>query len=384
MPNRVAIVGVGCTPFRPSSPEVSFREMIFEAAVSAYDDAGIEPGQVDTFVSVSEDYQEGTAIVDEYVPDQLGAVLKPVHTIAADGITALGAIFLQLQTGEFDIAVIEGRSKASNVLYPAYVEAMALDPVSVRPLDFHPRFVAGLDMRAFLESSGNTEAQAAAVAVKNRGNAQRNPLAAYGGSVSVEDVMASIVVADPLREAQCASTADGSIVMVIATEEAAAKMKGSPVYIKGIGWGQETPNLEERDWGRAGYAADAARRAYKMAGIVEPAREIHLAEVDDTFAYKELQHLEELSLAPAGRSGAMLENGEFDFDGRLPVNVSGGNLGCGYTHDLSGLRSVLEVVLQLRGEARWRQLDSARTGLAQSWRGVPTASGGVAILEAAL
>ncbi len=382
MPGRVAIVGVGYTPFRASSPEASFREMIFEAAVRAYEDAGIEPGQVDTFVSVSEDYHEGTAIVDEYVPDQLGAVLKPVHTIAADGITALGAIFLQLQTGEFDIAVLEGRSKASNVLYPAYIDAMALDPVYVRPFDFHPRFVAGMEMRAFLDASGNTAEQTASVAVKNRGNGQRNEMAAYGGSLSVNDVMNSRIVADPLREGQCARTADGSIVMVLATEAAAEKMKGTPVYIRGIGWGQDTPNLEERDWGRAGYAESAARRAYRMAGIVDPAREIQLAEVDDTFAYKELQHLEALGLAATGRSGAMLEAGEFGFDGRLPVNVSGGSLGCGYTHDLSGIRSVLELVQQLRGEARWRQLASVRVGLAQSWRGVPTASGGVAILEA--
>ena len=270
MSQRVAIVGVGFTALRPASPEVSFREMIFNAAVRAYKDAGIEPSQVDTFVSVSEDYLEGTAIADEYVPDQLGAVLKPVHTITADGITALGAVFLQLQTGEFDIAVIEGRSKASNVLYPSYVEAMALDPVSVRPLDFHPRFVAGLEMRGFLEGSGNTEQQAASVVVKNRGNAQRNPLAAYGDLVSIDGVMSSAVVADPLREEQRARAADGSIVMVLATEAAAARIKGNAVYIKGIGWGQETPNLEEREWGRAGYVEDAAARAYGMAGILEP------------------------------------------------------------------------------------------------------------------
>ena len=383
MSQRVAIVGVGFTAFRPLSPEASFRELIFEAAVKAYADAGIEPGQVDTFVSVSEDYLEGTAIADEYVPDQLGAVLKPVHTITADGITALGSIFLQLQTGEFEIAVVEGRSKASNILYPAYVEAMALDPISVRPLDLHPRFVAGLEMRAFLEASGNKEEQSAAVVVKNRGNAQLNPMAAYGNSLSVEDVMNSKVVVDPLKEDESARTADGSIVMVLATEKAAAKMHGRPVYIRGIGWGQETPNLEEREWGRAGYAEDAASRAYNMAGIVDPAQEIQLAEVDDTFAYKELQHLEALGLAPVGRSGEMLEEGVFDCGGPLPVNVSGGNLGCGYTHDLSGLRSVLELVLQLRGRAGQRQFESVSLGLAQSWRGLPTASGGVAILESA-
>ena len=103
--------------------------------------------------------------------------------------------------------------------------------------------------------------------------------------------------------------------------------------------------------------------AYDMAGIKDPFQEIDLAEVDDTFAYKELQHLEALGLARPGEAGKRLEEGMFHADGNLPVNVSGGNLGCGYTYDLSGLRSVLEVVLQLRGAAGERQLDGVQTGL---------------------
>ena len=117
-------------------------------------------------MSLSEDYLEGTAISDEYVPDQLGAVLKPTHTIAGDGITALAAAVLQLETGEFNIAVVEGRSKASNILYPAHIEAFALDPVYTRPLGFHPSFVAGLEMRAFLEATGTTLRQPALVVTK--------------------------------------------------------------------------------------------------------------------------------------------------------------------------------------------------------------------------
>ena len=121
--------------------------------------------------------------------------------------------------------------------------------------------------------------------------------------------------------------------------------------------------------------------AYDMAGIKSPSTEIDLAEVDDTFAYKELQHLEALRLTLPGEAGKRLEEGAFHPDGRLPVNVSGGSLGCGYTYDMSGLRSVLEVVFQLRGMAGERQVRDARVGLAQSWRGIPTASGGVAVLS---
>ncbi len=355
--------------------------MIFEAAVKAYSDAGIEPDQVDTFMSVSEDYLEGTAIVDEYVPDQLGAVLKPVHTIGADGITGLASAFLQIRTGQFEVALVEGRSKASNVLHPAHIDAFALDPVYVRPLELHPRFVAGLEMRAFLEATGNTEEQAAAVVEKNRGNACRNPMAAHPARTSAQDVLRSAPIAEPLKEGDAALPADGSIVIILASAEAAARMKGQPVYIEGVGWAQDTPNIEERDWSRAAYAEEAARQAYRMAKISDPAGQIQFAEVDDAFAYKELQHLESVGLAPTGMAGRMLEQGEFSPGGRLPVNASGGSLGCGHVHDLAGLRSVMEAALQLRGDAGDRQLNNPRVGLAQSWRGVPTASGGAAVLS---
>ena len=380
MLERVAIVGAGYSPLRAISPEVSFRELIFEAAVKAYADAGLEPQDIDTFVSVTEDYIEGTAIADEYTPDQLGAVLKPVHTVTTDGITGLASLVLQLETGQLDVAVIEAHSKASNIVHPAHIEAFALDPIYARPLGFHPRFVAGLEMRSFLEETGNTEEQAASVAAQNRRYALTNPLAAYPANLSVNDVMASRPEAEPLKRGDVAQLADGAIVMVLARESLLHKIGGEPVFINGIGWCQDTPNIEERDLHRAIYAEKAAGMAYGMAGIDSPASQIDFAEIDDTFSYKQLQHLEALGLARPGESGHLLDEGMFSPVGGLPVNVSGGNLGCGYTYDMSGLRSVLEVVLQLRGVAGERQLPDVKVGLAQSWRGIPTATGAVAVL----
>ena len=381
MPGRVAIVGVGYTPLRSITPEVSFRELIFEAAVRAYNDAGVEPGDISTFVSITEDYNEGTAIADEYVPDQLGAVLKPVHTVTTDGITGLASLVMQLQTGQLELAVIEGHSKASNIAHPAHIEAFALDPLYARPLGFHPSYVAGLEMRAFLAETGNTERQAAAVVAKNRGNALRNPVAAYPARLSTDDVLASKPEAEPLKQAEVAAYADGAIVMVLACEESIPRASSQPVFIDGIGWSQHTPNIEERDLSRAVYAELASQMAYRAAGITSPTGQIDFAELDDTFSYKELQHLEAVGLARSGESGRLLEEGLFSPNGDLPVNVSGGNLGCGYTHDMSGLRSVLEVVLQLRGTAGGHQLSGVKVGLAQSWRGIPTATGGVAVLR---
>ena len=380
MTERIAIVGVGYTAFRSISPEVSYRELIFEAAVKAYADAGIEPKDVDTFVSVTEDYTEGTAIADEYVPDQLGAVLKPVHTVTADGITGIGSLVMQLETEQLDIAVIEGHSKASNIAHPAHIEAFALDPIYARPLGFHPNFVAGLEMRAFLAETRNTELQSALVVAKNRRNALRNPLAAYPANLKGDDVLATRPEAEPLKQGDIASYADGAVVMVVARESALPKNGVPPIFINGIGWSQNTPNIEERELHRAMYAEKASEMAYRTAGISSPSSDIDFAEVDDRFSYKELQHLEALGLARSGESGQLLEEGTFAANGALPVNASGGHLGNGYTHDMAGLRSVLEVVLQLRGEAGQRQLHNVKVGLAQSWRGIPTATGGVAVL----
>jgi len=381
MSGKVAIVGAGYTPLRAVSPEASFRELIFEAAVRAYEDAGITPRDIDAVVSIAEDYHDGTCIMDEYTPDQLGAVQKPVHTVTGDGLQGLAVAAMLLQTGAFNVVVLEGHSKASNLRHPAHVEAMALDPTYVRPHGWHPVFVAGLEMQRFLHDAGVTAAQTARVAAKNKRNALRNPLAAYPAQVSAEQVRASRPLAAPLTEMETAPPADGAFVFVLASEGAVSRCKGPPVFVDGIAWISDTCNLFTRDWGRAVYAEKAARQAYELAGIRDPQRDLSFAEVDDTYAYKELQHLEALGLAPRGQSGRLLEQGVFDAGGRLPVNVSGGCLGCGYLHDASPLRGVLEAVLQLRGHAGERQVPDARRGLVSSWRGIPTATGGVAVLS---
>jgi acetyl-CoA C-acetyltransferase len=148
-----------------------------------------------------------------------------------------------------------------------------------------------------------------------------------------------------------------------------------------VGWASDTPWLESRPWGEARYARNAARMAYNTAGIQNPRVEIDFAEVDDTFAYKELQHLEALNLCPPGAAGEWTVAGGTDLYGELPVNVSGGALGEGHLLDATGLARTLEVVLQLRGEAGQRQIKGAEVGLAFGWRGVPTTSGAAVILS---
>ena len=107
MPDRVAIVGVGQTQFRATTPGVSYKELMFEAATRAYADADLDPRRdIDSFVCCSEDLSEGTSIFDEYVPDQIGAALRPVHTISGDGLQGLAAAYMQILTGAFDVVAV--------------------------------------------------------------------------------------------------------------------------------------------------------------------------------------------------------------------------------------------------------------------------------------
>ncbi len=381
MHERVAIVGIGCTGFRSITPEQSYKEMVYEAAVRAYNDAGVDPRRdVESFVTVAEDFHEGTSIFDEYTPDQIGGALKSVHTITGDGLHGVATAYMLIRTGQFDIVAVEGHSKASNIKTLPEVTAYAQDPILNRPLRFNSHFIAGLEMNRYLYESGSTPDHCAAVVVKNKFNALKNPFAPYGADLSLEDVLSSPVLSWPLGVRETAEHADGAIVMVLASEDKASSLTDKPIWILGTGWSNDSPSLENRDWAHAIYTEEAAKMAYRQAGINNPLEAIDIAEVDDIYAYKELQALEALGFCREGEAGILTMEGFTNPDSGLPVNVSGGSLGMGNLLDANGLARAFEIVLQLRGEAGVRQVEDVNIGLAQSWRGVPSTSGAVLIL----
>jgi acetyl-CoA C-acetyltransferase len=354
---------------------------MYEAAVKAYADAGVDPRRdVDSFVSVAEDFIEGTSIFDEYVPDQLGGALKPVHTIGGDGLHGFATGVMLIKTGQAQVVAVEAHSKASNVLSLPVVTAYAQDPVLNRPLKLNSEYIAGLEMHRYLYESGTSLEQCAAVAVKNKRNALVNPLAPYGADWTLDDALGGPPLSWPLFRRQTAHHADGAVVMVLASEARAMELSDHPIWVLGTGWCNGAPSLESREWGAVPYIAKAANMAYRQAGIRSPQEAIDFAEIDDTYAYKELMHMEALGLCRWGEAGLLTEEGITETSGNLPVNASGGSLGMGHLLDANGMSRALEVTLQLRGEAGARQLADVDIGLAQSWRGVPTTSGAVVIL----
>src|SRR5499433_4300867 len=174
MPDHVAIIGIGFTSLQPSTLHLSFKELMFEAAQKAYLDAGIQPSEVDSFVTCAEDLNEGLSIFDEYTPDQLGAVQKPMHTLTQDGLHGIADALMQIRSGVPETVVVEAHSKASNLLTPDWLLDYATDPIYNRPLGFNPHALAALEMNLFLNQTGISPDQCVAVVAKNRANALVN------------------------------------------------------------------------------------------------------------------------------------------------------------------------------------------------------------------
>lgn len=376
----VAVVGVGFSGFNSTTPDLSWKEIMYEAALRAYSDAGINPRRdVDSFVTCAEDIYEGFAIFDEFVPDQLGAVVKPTCTVTGDFLYGIATAYMQIKSGVADVVVVEAHSKASDIQTFGNVVKFAMDPIWLRNIgNGHPYYLAALEMFQYMSERCLTEEDVARVAVKNKNNALLNPSAPYAANVTLDDVMASPKLFDPMKKMEIAPLADGCVVFVIASDEVARELTDNPVWIKGVGWWSETYGYDTASF-EALYAYKSAKMAYKMAGIENPAKEIDFAEVDDRFTFKELQHIEALQLAGRFEVARLLSEGYFNRDGSLPVNVSGGSLGVGNLLECTGGQKALEVVLQLRGEAGKRQLSDVEVGVAQAWRYLPTHSGAVAV-----
>src|SRR3990172_2256627 len=285
MTTRVAIVGVGQTAFRATSPGLSYKELMFEAATRAYADAACAPRtDIDSFLPCSEGRAEGTSIFDEYVPDQIGGAERPVYTVGGDTIQGMATAYMQIASGIVEVVAVEAHSKASNVETPGALHAFALDPVFVRPLGFNAHALAGMEASMYLSASGNTREQCAHVAAKNRRNALANPVAAHAAAINPEDVLASPPAFEPLSDLDVSAPADGALVIVLPAEERAKKLKRQPVWVRGIGWATVS-GLTAADGASAAYARSAAEMAYRLAGIREPRRGIDFAGGDHNYSF---------------------------------------------------------------------------------------------------
>lgn len=361
----VVVMGVGFCGAFPTSGGLSYRELIARAATMAYEDAGISAEQLDGAVSVEEDFISGYSIADEYVPDQLGVVRKPVYTICGDFLHGICSAVMQIKTGRYKTLVVEAYSKASNILTKDEVLSFAYDPVWNR-LGVSPHYLAGLELYHFLGNSPYTLLDVAEVVAKSRGRAVRNPLAPYGARVHTSDVLEGRPVAAPLTDLMIARPADGAIVVVLGDEATALETAREPVYLTGTGWASGNSIQERRGHGYSVATSIAAKMACAEAGLPSVAEGADVVYVSDLYAHRALLHLQALGLSK---------------DALSIVNPDGGSLGMGDLYEANGGARFYDAVKQLRGEAGAQQVDGAECAFVQGWRGLPTDSCAAVVLE---
>ena len=270
--------------------------------------------------------------------------------------------------------MLEAHSKSADVIDKDAVERLGQEPTMLRPLGASSDELAALEMDGFLRDTGYDIDDVDDFVVSSKRSAMGNPRASYGAELSAEDVEEGGVISSPLRRLDKAPFAEAGIVLVLASEAWARKNRRDAVFIEGVAWSSSLPWFDGGDFGTAVYARDSYAKAVSRAGLKKGLESFDILELDDTYSYKGLQHLH--SLASSGAQEKRIISGEGP-----ALNPSGGSLGVGNLLEASAIHRLLECYLQLMGEAGPVQVKGAGTALVQSWRGIPTATGGVAILS---
>jgi acetyl-CoA C-acetyltransferase len=245
----------------------------------------------------------------------------------------------------------------------------AFDPIYERALGMDALTAAAMQANAYLHRTRTSPEQLALVSVKNHGNAAYNPVAQLPLELTVDEVLRSEVVAVPLHKLDCSPVSDGACAVIMANDDRARRARTRPVWVEGVAMCSDAYFFGDRDLSRSPALTAAGRKAYAMAGVTAPDRQVHLAELYDAYTYMELMWIEALGLAPDGRAGRMLEQGHFSCEAKLPVNPSGGLLS-GHPVIAGGLYRIAEAVKQLRGEGGGRQVEGARRAVAHGINGL--------------
>jgi acetyl-CoA C-acetyltransferase len=379
---KVAIIGIGITKFGELW-EKSYRDLISEAGGKAIIDAGIEGQDVkELFVgSMSPGLFSGQEHTGALVADYAGLVGIPatrVEAACASGGLALRQAYVSVLSGRSDIVVAGGAEKMTDV--PTGLAMTALmgagdeEWEAYQGLTF-PALYALMARRHMLEY-GTTMEQISAVSVKNHANAKHNEYAQFRNEVTLEEVMNSSPVAEPLRLLHCSPITDGAAAVILASEEKAKELCDNPVWIKASGMATDTIALHDRkSLSKMEATIRAAKEAYKEAGVT--AKDMDFAEVHDCFAIAEILAIEDLGFCEKGKGGKFTEQGHTKIGGEIPVNTSGGLKGKGHPVGTTGIAQAVEATMQLRGQAGKRQVKDAKIGLTHNVGG----SGGTAVVH---
>jgi len=375
--DKVAIVGMGCTKFGERWDK-GVEDLIVEAAYEAFEDAGIEPKDIQAawigtvFSGISAITLSPLQL--QYIP------MTRVENMCATGSEALRAASYAVAAGVVDIALAVGVEKlkdssATGLKGPSIVGDNQDASSGIGPGYSAPASFAYLATRYFHDYNIKPEEGKrllAQIAVKNHHNGSLNPKAHFQNELTIDQVMNAPIIAWPLGLYDCCGVSDGAAVAVVTRADMAKKFRPDPIYVKAMQitvGARQGAMRQDYDFVHIEENIIGSRQAYAAAGVKDPRKEISIAEVHDCFSIHEMIVYEDLGFSKRGRAREDIEVGAFTLEGKLPVNTDGGLKCFGHPLGASGLRMMYEVYKQLQGKAGPRQVKNPRLGLTHNLGG---------------
>jgi len=383
--DKVAIVGMGCTPFGEFWDK-DIVDLIVDAADEAFADANVTAKDIQAAwvgYTVQDNAMTGiilsSALQLQFIP------VTRVENACGTGAETIRGAALGLASKTYDLVLALGFEKMKDAGFGGIGQAW--------PGKWHPVYGAApevggavgryaLAATKYFSTYGLSPEQGktmlAKVSVKSHYNGSRNPKAMLRNRITVEQVMNAPIIAWPLGLFDCCGICDGASAAVMCRTEDAKRYRPNGDYITvkasaiacGPGWGKERVNYGYTVWEET---EAAAKQAYAMAGIKNPRKELSMAEVHDCFSIAEVIACESMALCEKGHAREDIESGAWEQNGEMPVNVSGGLKAFGHPAGASGGREVYEFYKQFQGKAddQTRQLKNPTMGLSHNQGGHP-------------
>jgi benzoylsuccinyl-CoA thiolase BbsB subunit len=365
---KVAVIGIGQTKFG-KFPNRSAIDMGREAALAALKDAGVNPKLIQVaYASRLID----SGVIAQHILKGVGIAgieMVNVQNDCAGGATAFRNVWKDIANGLYDYGIAIGVESMTTMTIAGKMLSPLGDDLEGQLGMTMPAVFALLAHRQ-MELFGTTLEDFATISVKNHHNACMNPFAYYQKEFTVEDVLKSRMICEPLTVLECCPQTDGAAAAVLCASEMARKHTTRLVTVIGSALLSGEYKYRQRDIAVSDLGLKTARAAYEMAGVGP--EDVDLVELHDAFASEEIMRYEDLGLCKPGEGTALLRSGATEIGGRVPVNPSGGLLGLGHPLSASGVRTIAELVLHLRDQAGQRQTPNAKIGLAHMLGGSVT------------
>ncbi|SFD43168.1 Acetyl-CoA acetyltransferase [Lentibacillus persicus] len=369
---KVAIVGAADSEVGVV-PHMSATQLTVDAALKAMEDAGVSKDEVNGLITC-DSFSEQHLYHSEFIAEYLQIDPKYCISVGTSGGTTFSLIHhaaSAIVTGVCDTVLITmGDSLRSGLSKEQAMNAQASTGHSQFEAPYGPSVPSlyALIARAHMAEFGTTSEQLAHISVAARKHANLNPAAQMRDLITVEDVVNSRMIADPLHLYDCSQISDGGSAVILTSAEKAKNYSKQPIYLLGVGEGHHHEHISQAKSLTASAAADSGRRAYEMAGLRPD--DMDFAELYDCFTPTVLIELEDLGFCEKGEGGAFVESGALELGGSLPINTHGGLLSHCHPGNPGSMFSLTEAVMQLTHSAGKRQVPGAEVALVHGQGGV--------------